>query len=120
MTAETCSSNLRWSSLLASLLLAAAVAVPGATRAEVPEYHLLLQDNKFEPATLKVPANTQFKVLVTNKNAAPSEFESSDFNREKIVLPNSTITVFVGPLKPGTYKFFDDFHQATTGTLVVE
>lgn len=90
-------------------------------RAEgTPEFHLVLHDHKFEPATLKVPANTKFKVLVTNRNPTPSEFESSDFNREKIVLPDSTITVFVGPLAKGTYKFFDDFNQATTGTLVAE
>ncbi len=66
-----------------------------------------------------MPANVRFKVLVTNRNTVPSVFEGTDFNREKIVLPDSTVTVFIGPLKPGTYKFFDDFHQATTGTLVV-
>lgn len=106
-------------------LLAVAVVVAGlmatpVVAAEIPEFHLVLQDRAFQPATLKVPAGVKFKVLVTNRNPVPSEFESSDFNREKIVLPGSTITVFVGPLKQGTYKFFDDFHQATTGELVVE
>lgn len=120
MSAQTSLSKLRRPSLLAAVLLALIVAVPMATRAAMPEYRLVLQDHEFEPAKLKVPAGTKFKVLVTNRNAMPSEFESSDFNREKIVLPNSTITVFIGPLKPGTYKFFDDFHQATTGQLVVE
>ena len=98
---------------------AAAFAVPAHAEG-TPEFHLVLQNHKFEPASLKVPANTKFKVLVTNRNATPSEFESADFNREKIVLPNSTITVFIGPLDKGTYKFFDDFNQATTGTLVAE
>ena len=106
--------------LFAIAVACAVVATTTASAADAPEFHVLLQDNKFEPATLKVPANTKFKVLVTNRNAMPAEFESSDFNREKIVLPNSTITVFIGPLQPGTYRFFDDFHQATTGTLVVE
>lgn len=105
--------------MLAMAVLFAGVATTTAA-ADVPEFHLLLQDHQFQPATLKVPANTRFKVLVTNRNAMPSEFESADFNREKIVLPNSTITVFIGPLKPGSYRFFDDFHQATVGTLVVE
>lgn len=99
--------------------MAATFALP-ALAAPTPEYHLTLQNNRFEPATLKVPAGTKFKVLVTNRNSMPSEFESADFNREKIVLPNSTITVFVGPLDKGTYKFFDDFHQATAGVLIVE
>ncbi|MGH8214139.1 MAG: cupredoxin domain-containing protein [Rhodanobacteraceae bacterium] len=98
----------------------AAVVATSAVAETTPEYRLVLQNHKFEPATLKVPANTKFKVLLTNRNPMPSEFESTDFNREKIVLPNSTITVFIGPLGKGTYKFFDDFHQATTGVLVVE
>lgn len=97
--------------------LGAAVVAHAET---APEFHLLLQNHKFEPATLKVPANTKFKVLVTNRNTTPSEFESTDFNREKIVLPNSTITVFIGPLDKGTYKFYDDFDHATTGVLVVD
>ncbi len=59
-------------------------------------------------------------MLVTNRDTVPSEFESTDFNCEKIVLPNSTITVFIGPLAKGTYKFYDDFHRATTGALIVE
>ncbi|MGH8145953.1 MAG: cupredoxin domain-containing protein [Rhodanobacteraceae bacterium] len=103
------------------VMLAGGLAVAMGARAKsLPEFHLLLQSHKFQPATLKVPANTKFKVLVTNRNPTPSEFESTDFNREKIVLQNSTITVFIGPLKKGTYKFYDDFHQATTGVLIVE
>lgn len=107
--------------LAMTLMFAVVMVVAGtAVAAAMPEFHLVLKNHKFEPATLKVPANTKFKVLVTNHNNMPSEFESTDFNREKIVLPNSTITVFIGPLDKGSYKFYDDFHQATTGKLVAE
>lgn len=106
--------------LLVLMFACTAMFVAQAHAEAMPEFHLVLQNHKFVPATLKVPANTKFKVLVTNRNAVPSEFESADFNREKIVLPGSTITVFIGPLDKGTYKFFDDFNQATTGTLVAE
>jgi hypothetical protein len=111
---------MRGSWLPVVLFLGASVMAVAAHAEATPEFRLVLQNHKFEPATLKVPANTKFKVLVTNRNSMPSEFESTDFNREKIVLPNSTITVFIGPLDKGTYKFFDDFNQATTGVLVVE
>lgn len=112
---------MRWFSFLAVLAFMGVAATAAVAHAEATaEYHLVLQDHKFEPATLKVPAGSKFKVLVTNRNATPSEFESTDFNREKIVLPNSTITVFIGPLTKGTYKFYDDFDHATTGVLVVE
>ncbi|HEX7338695.1 MAG TPA: cupredoxin domain-containing protein [Rhodanobacteraceae bacterium] len=93
---------------------------PSAGAATMPVYQLQLKNHQFVPATLKVPAGVKIKVQVTNHNPTPSEFESSDFNREKIVLPNSTITVFIGPLDKGTYHFFDDFHQSTKGVLVVE
>lgn len=110
---------MRW--LLSTILFVGVlVMASAATAGAIPEFHLVLKNHKFEPATLKVPANTKFKVLVTNRDTVPSEFESTDFNREKIVLPNSTITVFIGPLDKGTYKFYDDFHRSTTGVLVAE
>jgi plastocyanin len=110
---------MRW--LLSTILLVGALGMATASvAASIPEFHLVLENHKFEPATLKVPAGTKFKVLVTNRNTVPSEFESTDFNREKIVLPDSTITVFIGPLAKGTYKFYDDFHRASTGVLVAQ
>ncbi|TAN08309.1 MAG: cupredoxin domain-containing protein [Rhodanobacteraceae bacterium] len=112
---------MRWTSLLPVLAFVGATAFAVTARADaMPAFHLVLQNHKFEPATLKVPAGTKFKVLVTNHNPTPSEFESTDFNREKIVLPNTTITVFIGPLDKGSYKFYDDFDHATTGVLIVE
>lgn len=111
---------MRGSWLSVVLFMGASVMATAAYAGAIPEFHLALQNHKFEPSTLKVPANTKFKVLVTNRNPTPSEFESTDFNREKIVLPNSTVTVFIGPLDKGTYRFYDDFNQATTGVLVVE
>ena len=87
----------------------------------MPEYKLVIRNHQFTPSILKVPANTKFKVLVTNQDSTPSEFESNDFSREKIVLPGGTVTVFVGPLGKGHYTFFDDFHQSTgNGVLIVE
>jgi len=105
--------------LCALTLLLVAVPMAGWA-ADMPVFDLMMQNHKFEPATLKVPADVKFKVRVTNKNPVPAEFESAEFNREKIVLPGRTVTVFIGPLKAGQYHFFDDFHQETKGVLVVE
>ncbi|MEO8802138.1 MAG: cupredoxin domain-containing protein [Rudaea sp.] len=100
----------------------ALLAVAGLGQAaDVPVFNLAIKDHRFTPTQLKVPAGVQFKVIVANQDPTPEEFESTDFNREKIVMPNSNITVFIGPLKAGTYKFFGDFHQETAqGTLLVE
>ncbi|MCP1374614.1 cupredoxin domain-containing protein [Dyella lutea] len=103
---------------LASVLLLWSFA---ARATDVPEFHLAIQDHAYQPAELKVPAGTKVKLVIENRDASPEEFESTEFNREKIVLPNSTITVYVGPLKPGSYRFFGDFHQDTAqGRLIVE
>ncbi len=103
-------------------LIAALLALPLAAFAtEVPMFTLTIKDHRYEPTTLKVPANTKVQIKVVNNDSTPEEFESSDFNREKIVMPNSSTTVFVGPLKAGKYGFFGDFHQDTAqGTLIAE
>ena len=103
------------------MLLGLAALVPAARADDLPEFRLVLQNHTYQPAELKVPADAKFKLVIENRDASPEEFESTEFNREKIVLPNSTITVFIGPLDKGSYKFFDDFHQDTgKGVLVVE
>lgn len=92
-----------------------------ALAADMPEFQLTIRNQSFDPVQLRVPANTKFKLLVKNTDSTPSEFESTDMNREKIVLPNSTINVYIGPLDKGSYKFFDDFHQDTgKGVLIAE
>ncbi len=102
----------------ASMLLAFAGT---AAANELPEYTLVIKNHIYQPSEFKVPADTKFRLIVRNEDATPEEFESTDFNREKIVLPNSSITVYVGPLRAGRYGFFGDFHQATAqGRLIVE
>jgi hypothetical protein len=79
---------------------------------------LVLKDHHFTPAELTVPAGVRFRIQVTNQDDIPAEFESSDLRVEKIAAPGASISVMAGPLKPGTYKFFDDYHPDTaTGTL---
>jgi plastocyanin len=103
----------------APILLALAAGTAGAN--DLPEFTLVVKNHVYQPSELKVPAGTKFKIIVRNEDATPEEFESTDFNREKIVLPNSSITVYVGPLRAGNYGFFGDFHQDTAkGRLIVE
>jgi hypothetical protein len=105
--------------LVAAPMLLALVGT--AVASDLPEYTLVVKNHVYQPSELKVPADTKFKIIVRNEDATPEEFESTDFNREKIVLPNSSITVYVGPLRAGNYGFFGDFHQATAkGRLIVE
>lgn len=107
-----------------SAVLAAALAVAlgcAARAADVPEFQLVIKNHSFQPAELKVPADTKFKLIVRNEDATPEEFESTDFNRETVVLPNRNVVIYVGPLRAGSYGFFGDFHRDTAqGRLTVQ
>jgi plastocyanin len=109
-------SKLMW---VCVLLLAAGVAgVAGAQDAEV---RLTIRNHKFEPAEITVPADKKVKLVIVNEDATAEEFESYELNREKVVPPNGQIIIFVGPLKPGRYSFFGDFHKDTAqGVLIAK
>jgi len=105
--------------LTASLLATAVLCVcplPSAYAMDV--FTLTLTDHQFVPTELQVPANERFSIEVENRDPTPAEFESTDLHIEKIVIGGGKITVSAGPLKPGTYVFFDDYHPDTTkGTI---
>ena len=99
--------------LLAVLILASAPA------AAAEPHTLTIKDHRFTPETLTVPSGQKIKIEIVNQDATPEEFESHDLKVEKIVTPGGKITVTVGPLKPGSYKFFGEYHEDTAkGTLV--
>ena len=106
--------------LRASLLILLAL-VSGAVAAAsgMPTLTLRVKDHKFIPAQMDVPANVKFKLIVVNEDPTPEEFESHELNREKVVTGNGKITVYIGPLKPGQYPYFGDFHpQTAQGVLI--
>jgi plastocyanin len=106
-------------SLITFVLVAAGTA--GAAFGADFEATLTIRDHKFEPAELTVPVGAKIKLSIENHDATPEEFESHELNREKVVVGNGTITVFVGPLDAGRYPFFGDFHQETAqGVLVAK
>jgi Cupredoxin-like domain len=95
-----------------------ALLAGGAVALAADAVTLTLKDHHFAPSEFRVPAGERFRIEVENKDATPAEFESSDLRVEKIVVPGGKIAVMVGPLKPGIYKFFDDYHPDTaTGTM---
>lgn len=85
------------------------------------DYLLVIQDHRFQPTELTVPAGKKLKLIIENRDATPEEFESHALNREKVVAGKSTITIFVGPLSPGRYPFFGEFNERTAqGALIAK
>jgi hypothetical protein len=107
-----------WNGCLLVALIAG--AVPHRAGAADP-VQLVLANHRFQPDHVTVPAGERFRIELTNQDDTTDEFESYDMKFEKIVVSGGHIGVFAGPLHPGTYKFFDDYHPDTaTGTITAE
>jgi plastocyanin len=102
------------------LAVALLTAIPLSARADDPVVTITLKDHQFMPSEVPVPAGVKVRLLVRNEQDVTAEFESNSLHREKIVTAGAQITVFVGPLDPGSYEFFDDFHNSTRGHLVAQ
>src|SRR6476646_4362029 len=102
-------------------ILAFSLAATAAFAAGEPEFNLALENHKFTPDRLEVPAGKKVKLLVENKDATPAEFESETLKVEKVIAGKSKATVYVGPLKPGEYKYVDEYNEKTaTGVIVAK
>jgi hypothetical protein len=104
--------------LLFVIPLVFAAAMPAL--ADDPVIAITLKDHQFEPTEVPVPAGIKLKVQVSNEQTTTAEFESKVMHFEKIVNAGGQIIVYVGPLQPGSYEFYDDFHHATVGHLVAK
>jgi plastocyanin len=89
------------------------------SQAQDLSFTLSLQDHKFTPSELQVPAGKRFKLLVKNLDATAEEFESHDLKLEKVIPGKSEATLTVRPLKPGTYKFVGEFHEKTAQGAII-
>ena len=103
-------------SILAVLVTCFLAAAPAVAE---ESYLIVIKEHRMNPAELQVPAGQKIKLLVDNQDATPEEFESHTLNREKIIPGNSKATIFIGPLKPGTYEYFGEFNQATAQGKII-
>ena len=104
----------------AALLLAGALAAAPAQAQQPVSISISVKNHRFEPAQISAPANVPILLRVKNLDATPMEFESVSLRVEKVVTANGEGVIRIRPLAPGRYNFFDDFHQETTGVLVVQ
>ena len=98
-------------------LLALVVGTPAARADDTIQ--LEFRQHRFVPERLVVPAHVKFRLIIKNNDDTPDEFESTALNREKLVPAGQSVTVFLGPLEPGEYKFFGDFHKDTAKGVMI-
>lgn len=102
-------------------LISALLLVGHASAEDLPTYKLVIQNGRFSPETIEVPAGVRFKIMVSNLGSGPEEFESYDLKKESVMSAGVTRPVVFAPLKPGIYKFFGEFHPETAkGQIVVK
>ena len=104
---------------LAGLVVVALAA--GARAADPSEFPITIEKNRFQPEEIRVKAGQPFVLVVTNKDATPEEFESKELRIEKVIPGGKTLKIRVRAVKPGTYPFIGEYHQATAkGRIVAE
>jgi hypothetical protein len=86
--------------LAAVLVIAAFGSVQAADPAPVS---ITIKDRQFVPAEVTVPAGAKVELQIRNEQT-----------------PGGSVSLYIGPLNPGRYDFFDDFHPATRGIVVVK
>ena len=97
--------------IVPSLIALTVMTLAGGGRAADTVVELRFENHRFEPQAITVPANRAFRIKVINTSKETIEFESLKLNRERVVGPGETIIVNVPALSPGSYDFYDDFHD---------
>lgn len=88
---------------------------------KTPIIEIKINNHLFSPSVVLVPVNTKVKLLLINEDETSEEFESYELNREKIIMGKQKAVIFIGPLAPGEYPFFGEFHpQTAQGKVIVE
>lgn len=87
----------------------------------MPEFKLVIKNHLFHPSQVTIPANQKVRFLIINQGDSPEEFESYSLNREKVIMGHSRTIIYIGPLAPGNYHFFGDFHpRSAQGQVIAE
>jgi hypothetical protein len=97
------------------------VLLPAGAGGDDTVIELRFENRHFTPQTITVPANQALTLRITNVSKEPIEFESFKLNREKVVGPGETVVVRLPALRPGSYDFYDDFHQdVPAGSIIAK
>ncbi|HZP09835.1 cupredoxin domain-containing protein [Methyloceanibacter sp.] len=100
-----------------ALLGAAGIAAP----AFADDFSVIIQNHRFEPAEIHVPADRPIALHVDNQDAGAEEFESQGLDVEKVIAGGQSATIKLGPLDPGRYEFYGEYHEDTAkGVIVAE
>jgi len=106
---------------MVNLVLGACIWLPVLCLAQSqPANIIVIKGHQFNPARLTVPAGRKIQITVDNQDPTDEEFESYDLDREQVVEGNKKIIVYLGPLKPGSYGYWADYHKDSKGVIIAK
>lgn len=82
-------------------------------------FTIVFKDHRIVPQELLVPAGQKITLIVDNQDDTAEEFESHALKREKVIPAKTKATIKIGPLKPGTYEIFGEYHESTARGRIV-
>ncbi|OGA69150.1 MAG: iron transporter [Betaproteobacteria bacterium RIFCSPLOWO2_12_FULL_68_20] len=103
----------------ALVLLASTAVAVAVTAQELPAFQIVMKDGRFSPERLEVPTGKRFKLVLKNEGRGPAEFENLSMRIEKVLAPGVTSFVVLPALKPGEYRFSDEFRPDSGGLTLV-
>ncbi|HXU99709.1 MAG TPA: cupredoxin domain-containing protein [Caulobacteraceae bacterium] len=98
--------------------VAFALGLAAATAASAAPLVLTLENHRFTPSAITVPAGRKIEIQLINLDPAVEEFDSRDLRVEEDVTPHGRTSFTVGPLKPGAYSFMGEFHAGTAEGVI--
>ena len=119
MTWVRTAASRRWTLMTSVAVFGLVLTTTASAQDKATEIPLTIENNRFSPAEIKVPAGKPFTLVVTNKDGKPEEFESKELRIEKVIPAGRTANIRVRALKPGSYPFFGEFNMATAQGKVV-
>lgn len=121
MTWVRTAASRRWTLMTSVAVFGLVLTTTASAQDKATEIPLTIENNRFSPAEIKVPAGKPFTLVVTNKDGKPEEFESKELRIEKIIPAGKTANIRVRALKPGSYPFFGEFNPKTAqGRIIAE
>jgi hypothetical protein len=102
--------------LLRAMLLLAATGLAHAQ--DLPAFEIVMKDGIFSPERLEVPVGKRIKLVLKNEGRGPAEFENLSMRVEKVLASGVTSFVVLHGLRPGEYRFVDEF-RPNGGALTV-
>jgi len=104
---------------LAAALFAAFGMSGIAAADDVPTINVTIQNHRFTPSEIQVPAGQPVILHIQNNDATVEEFDSSALQVEKVIVGGAYGNVRLRPLGPGRYPFMGEYHPDTAQGVVV-